>query len=242
MHSTYLRDLFHLPGSKIAQAFFFFFVITQDNLWAQGVGYIRRHQEFYDDKPIHYGFLVGMPVTRFSIRHNQEVMSADSIQRIFSPNVANIRMGFSINGFLSDRFDVRTTPSVSLYTRKLTYQMDPANRDLKRESTWIEVPLLLKYKSQRRVNTRMYLLAGFTFGLETNIKQKRNRNFDQLDTRNKDFSLDYGIGLEQFLEFSKFTPELRFSHGLVNMLSPDSGHPAMERLRTHTVTLYLHFE
>lgn len=242
MHSSYLRDLFHLHCSKIAVAFFFIGLFSIQDLWAQGRGYVRRHQEFYDEKPIHYGFLVGMPVTRFSVRHNEQFTASDSILRIYSPNVANIRMGFSINGFLSDRFDIRTTPSISLYTRNLIYGYTASEKTLKRESTWIELPMLLKYKSQRRGNTRMYLVGGFTFGLETNVKQKKNRNFEQVDTRTKDFSLDYGIGLEQFLEFSKFTPELRFSHGLVNLLSPSADHTGIDRLKTHTVTLYLHFE
>jgi len=101
---------------------------------------------------------------------------------------------------------------------------------------------LLKYKSLRRVNSRMYMVAGFTLGLETNVK--RSRGGGQLDTKSSDFSVDYGVGYEQFFEFFKFAPELRFSHGLGNVFRPskNSAGVGISKLTTHTVTLYLNFE
>ena len=92
----------------------------------------------------------------------------------------------------------------------------------------------------------MYLLAGVTLGIETNVKRSRGGGGinNRLDTKTSDFTLDYGVGFEQFFQFFKFAPELRFSHGLGNMLQPanNSASIGIERLRTHTVTLYLNFE
>jgi len=53
--------------------------------------------------------------------------------------------------------------------------------------------------------------------------------------------------LEQFFQFFKFTPEIRFSHGLVNMYSPPGrlGTPwytNVNNLKTHTVGLIINFE
>ncbi|WP_445447110.1 type IX secretion/gliding motility protein PorT/SprT [Dyadobacter sandarakinus] len=212
---------------------------------AQGIGYRRRHLEFYDDKPIHYGILFAVPFTRFNIKHNEDFVPKDSAFVIESPTNAAFRMGFVVNAFLNDRFDLRTTPSVSLYERHVKYRY-PGGTDLieKRESTWIEVPLLLKYKSVRRVNSRMYMLAGVTFGVETNVKRNRGGGTGRLDTKSNDFSIDYGVGYEQFFEFFKFAPELRFSHGIANVFQPSKNSAGMGigKLTTHTVTLYLNFE
>lgn len=223
-----------------------------DRAQAQGTGYVRRHLEFYDDKPIHYGFLFALPVTRFNVRHSDKFMEADSAYSIVSPAQGAFRMGFTVNAFLTDHFDIRTTPSVSLYERRVKFNYPgggtpPGTEKIEsRESTWIEIPLLLKYKSTRRVNTRMYMIAGVTLGIETNVKRSRGngRSSNQLDTRTSDFTVDYGVGFEQFFQFFKFAPELRFSHGLVNMIQPANNTVSVgiDRLSTHTVTLYLNFE
>ncbi len=227
-------------------------LFAADQVQAQGAGYVRRHLEFYDDKPIHYGFLFAVPVTRFTIRHRDKFMESDSAYSIVSPAQGAFRMGFTVNAFLTDHFDIRTTPSISLYERRVKYSYPgggspPGTEKIEsRESTWIEIPLLLKYKSTRRVNTRMYMIAGVTLGIETNVKRSRgNTNVSsQLDTRSSDFTVDYGVGLEQFFQFFKFAPELRFSHGLVNMLQPanNASSIGLSRLTSHTVTLYLNFE
>ncbi|MDQ6482147.1 porin family protein [Dyadobacter sp. LHD-138] len=242
MHTINLRDLLHLHRAKIIIGILFLCVISQE-VKAQGQGYVRRHLEYYDDKPIHYGILFAMPLAKYNIRRS-EAFASDTAYLIQSPLKGAFRMGFIINAYLNERFDIRTTPSVSLYEREVKYSYpNSVDKTDKRESTWLEIPLLVKYKSKRRVNTRMYMIAGVTMGIETNVKRSRGGTGSngRLDTQTSDFTLDYGVGYERFFEFFKFSPELRFSHGLKNVFqgAPSSG---ISRLTSHTVTLYLNFE
>lgn len=236
--------MFDLRRAQVVPVFFLlFFWGSISTLLGQGQGYVRKHLEFYDDKPIHFGFLFAMPVARYAVRTSDTYLS-DSTVALYSPAATAFRMGFTISKVLDEHFDIRTTPSVTLYGRTLTYNYPNLKQDKVRESTWIEVPLLLKYKSKRRVNTRMYVLAGTTLGFETNVRNKIRFGAEQLNTRRADITLDYGVGLERFFEFFKLAPELRFSHGLLNMI-PDSGVQTMQgvrRLTTHTVSVYLNFE
>lgn len=212
---------------------------------AQGYKYVRKHLERYDDKAIHYGFFFAAPVTRFNVGYSPTFLTADSAYRIYSPNKASFRVGFVINAFLNDRFDARLTPSVSLFSREVQYDYPGGtSRTEVRESTWLDFPLLLKYKSERRNNSRMYLLAGGAFSIETNVRRREIQNASRLSTGNIDFSIEYGVGFEQFFEFFKFAPELRFSHGLVNLYRPTANAAGLglNRLTTHSVTLYLNFE
>ncbi len=244
MHITYLRDLFNLRRTQVIIGILALLMAAQEAR-SQGIGYRRKHLEYYDDKPIHYGILFAVPFTRFNIKHNNDFVSKDSAFVIQSPTNAAFRMGFTINAYLNEHFDLRTTPAVSLYERHVKFSYpNGTDRTEKRESTWIEIPLLLKYKSLRRVNSRMYMIAGVTLGIETNVKRNRGGGAGAIDTKSSDFSIDYGIGYEQFFEFFKFAPELRFSHGLTNMLVPgtNSVGNGISRMRTHTVTLYLNFE
>ncbi len=243
MHSSDLRYLFGLYRSKVSGLLLLFSFFASFPVLGQGKGYVRRHLEFYDDKPLHFGFLFALPVARYSPRFDAGYTN-DSTLALSSPAKTAFRMGFTINHALSRHFDIRTTPSVSLYGRELVYNGPASEKRKIRESTWIEIPLLLKYKSVRRNNSRMYLLAGTTIAIETNVKNKVRFGEEQLNTKKADLTLDYGVGFEQFFEFFKFTPELRFSHGLVNMIEtfgPQTT-PGIRRLTTNTISIYLNFE
>ncbi len=244
MHAVNIWHLFDLHRAQIILILVLLLLagcFTQ--VAGQGKGYVRKHLEFYDDRPVHFGFLFAMPVTRYSVRTDNSYVG-DSTLALYSPLTTAFRMGFTISKVLSPEFDIRTTPSVTLYGRTVTYEYPNLKQDKIRESTWIEVPLLLKYKSKRRANTRMYLLAGTTFGFETNVKNKVRFGAEQLNTKRADVTLDYGVGLERFFEFFKLAPELRFSHGLVNMLGSTGMKtmPGVDRVTTHAVTFYLNFE
>lgn len=248
MHTTHFWNLLYLHRTKIIVLLLLVSTLLKsETTYAQGQGYIRKHLEFYDEKPIHYGFLFAMPVTRFRVQHSDEFMSTDSAFLIQSPARPNFRMGLTLNAFLTDHFDFRTGLNVSLYERSIKYSY-PSSPDVtkSRESVWMELPLTVKYKSKRRANSRMYMLAGVTLGIETNVRGK-NKGLapsDRLNTSNKDLSIDYGFGFDQFFEFFKFAPELRFSHGLVNVFTPaiNNADKGISKINTHTVTLLLNFE
>ena len=90
----------------------------------------------------------------------------------------------------------------------------------------------------------MYLLAGGTFSIESNVRRKELQGASRLSTGTMDFAIEYGIGLEQFFEYFKLAPELRFSHGLVNLFNPtnNAAGVGISKLTTHSVTLFLNFE
>ncbi|MBC8152621.1 MAG: PorT family protein [Bacteroidetes bacterium] len=208
--------------------------------------YIRKFQERYDDKPIHYGFFFAAPTTHFKITHSDAFQTADSAYRISSPNTMGFRVGFIFNAYMNDRFDFRSNPSVSLYSRTVNFDYPGGlQKSEKRESTWLNVPILFKYKSERRTNSRMYLIAGGSFAIETNVRKNESQGAGRLNTGTADFTLEYGVGFEQFFQFFKFAPELRFSQGIPNLYRTNALNPTsigIQRLTTNTVTLYLNFE
>ncbi|MDR6193482.1 porin family protein [Siphonobacter sp. SORGH_AS_0500] len=218
--------------------------------FAQNTLYKRKHLEFYDDKMVHYGFFFGVPNTRFQIKHNEAYNSPpqDSIRSMNTPNSIGFRMGFLMNVYMSPRLDFRFSPlTISIYSRPVDYTfVSGKEQELIRESTWVEFPFMLKYKSIRRGNTRMYAVAGFRAGLEANVRRRQNinRGNGQMSTKSADFAVEYGVGLERFFEYFKFTPELHFSHGIANMIQPSNSiyNAGIRRMTTHTVTLYLMFE
>ena len=214
----------------------------------------RLFQGDYDAKTLKFGYFIGLPYTHFNIKFNNYFINRDKYYAITSPATIGLKMGGLANIRLNDYFDFRVLPTVAIYGRKLEYRYvdtgatdpDQALGEKKelRETAWFELPVMLKYKSERRGNVRMYIFGGLRYAVETNAVNRRNRQ--QFTTKNNDFSVEYGTGIEFFREYFKFSPELHFSHGIVNLINPSTATgtaiAGIDQLTTHTVTLYLSFE
>jgi len=103
--------------------------------------------------------------------------------------------------------------------------------------------LLFKLKSERRANTRMYFLVGGKYSIASGLR-KKDKKPDELRTINNDLSIEYGFGFDIYYEYFKFSPEIRFSHGLFQSYAndPNPYANALKQLNTHTVTISFHFQ
>ncbi len=250
MYTTHFRNQLNIHRQKVIFAAIVCLLLLGNtcNSLAQRYKYKRIYDEFYDEKLVHFGFLFGFGGSRFNLYHSPKFTSpTDTSVTVVSPSNFAFQVGGIANFTLSNYFDLKTGLNVALYGREINYRFN-VTKDYPeelRESTWLELPILLKFKSQRRGNSRMFVDAGIKLGLEANVR-KNAATTTRLNTRGADISLEYGVGFEQFFKYFKFTPELRFSHGLTNMYiaptSPFSYSNAIRKLNVHTVTLYLMFE
>ena len=202
----------------------------------------------YDDKLLHYGFILATNYTRFITKHSQEFINrSDTIKTITPVGSAGFTLGFIFNARMYDFFDFRITPSVGFYQRGINYEFFNNGKKINDiqtiESTFIELPLLVKYKSERRKNVRFYFIGGIKPAISTSSKNRDQRP-DKLRTQNFDLSIDYGFGLDKYYPLFKLAPEIRFSHGLLNMAvkDPHIYSQTIKSLTTHTVTLFFNFE
>ena len=143
-------------------------------------------------------------------------------------------------------FHLRFVPGLSFMTRQIEFRGGGKPDTLRTQevaTTQLELPLLLKYQSKRRRNTRVYMIAGIKPSYA--VTQRQNTpEINQLKVTKTDVLLEYGFGLDLFYPYFKFGPEIRFSHGLRNILAPQDNRysNALQSLRTNTVTLYLNIE
>ena len=207
----------------------------------QGKKYIQLHDEFYDEKPVHFGFMFGLTGSNYYANGFPSVLVNDVTGEplsLTSPKTFGFQIGGIVNYALSKHIEVKSGLNIALYDRQIQF----ANEDLiSRESTWLEIPMLLKFRSVRRQNHRMYLLSGLKLGLEANVKKKNTA----VTANTSELSLEYGIGFERFYRFFKFSPEIRISHGLNNLFVPPgstSSYSKLSQLNSHTISLIFNFE
>lgn len=220
-------------------------------LYVQVIGQVQtKFQPDYDNKKVHFGYFLGIANTNYIVKFNRSYLAAVNGQKVYaisSPSSTAIKAGGLVNIYINEYFDFRFSPlSVAIYSRKLLENDSIAHNQ--EDKAWFEIPLQVKYKSERRHNSRMFVFGGIKYGFETNIVRNRDNvsKVNNFSTKTSDFAIDYGMGLELFREYFKVTPEIHFSHGIKNMVSPGSNRSSflsyVDKLKTHSVTFYLVFQ
>jgi hypothetical protein len=208
--------------------------------------WVEKNNPNYDDRKLTYGFLIGVHTSTYQINYSDAFVTPD-MDHIHSvePNwKAGFSIGFITNYRLNEQLDVRITPLVAFYEHELKYNYidnTPSKTKLV-ETTVVELPILLKYKSERRGNVRMYMIGGIKPGIEA-AGQKESKSAT-VTVKTENLSLEAGFGFDFYYPLFKFSPEIRFSHGIMNMLdnkSNEFGAP-LDRINTNTISIYFLFQ
>jgi len=199
----------------------------------------------YDEKKIHYGFHLSLNHSSFRAVHSDYFLQNDTITYLRGSGQQGFGLGFIFNFRVFNYGDVRFLPTVAFYNRSIQYGVKGVDEEVVAlfQTTYINLPLMFKYKAKRRSNARVYMVGGMNFGFQVGSK-KKGESDDQLLLKSHDISLEYGVGMDMYQEYFKFAPELRFSLGLTNLLEPTDNiySRPMDKLTSYTVTLYLMFE
>lgn len=259
-YPTYFWNKFNLYSREIAFSCLIVFSIiqnvsAQDFQQTQRGGQTKKKKEInlpnYDEKLLHYGFFLGLNYDRVSFKLNDTYFKDSLYNNITPIGQGGFALGFLMNLRLHDQLAFKLVPSVGFYTRSIEYKfsrLDPdkgitSNSSVQSvETAMIETSFLLKYRSLRRKNTRMYLIGGIKPAIRAGGR-RGNTQQERLNITRFDLCVEYGAGFELYFPYFKWSPELRFSHGLVNVNGANETFNApFSALYTHTVSLYFFFE
>lgn len=208
---------------------------------------VTQHRLEGDKQFLKYGFFLGSHQNSFGIKYSPAFETSPNLQDLLAINSqqnAGFNLGFMVNFRLADQFSLRLVPvKIGLYQHEVDYVMAGGTVDTQLiETTRLEPGAFFKYRSIRRGNTRMYIVAGMSGSLRTG--KARETDTGGLVIRKLDARAEIGLGIEKYFKFFKFSPELRYSRGLVNVFNSDSQAfygLGISRVVTHSFTLYLHF-
>ena len=221
----------------------FSFVLTQAQTRKPGV---TLHRIESDKKTFKYGFMLGLHSNHYGIKYSDrfDTPEFDQLASITSQRNIGFDLGFMINFRLADQVSIRLVPvKIGLYQNTVDYTFTDGRVDNQLiETTRIEPGVFFKYRSIRRSNSRMYLIGGVSGSIRSG-EEDLVTNEDRLEIRRFNVKVEFGIGLERYFEFFKFSPELRYARGILNVMNSQDNifHNGLQRLTTHNFTLYLHF-
>ena len=243
MRPTHVRHKFSLLGLQIAVLL----LLSGGRADAQHYKWARRNNPEFDQRRISYGFMIGIHTSAYQIKYSdtfvtQNFDTVHSVQGSFSPGFS---LGFLVNLRLNEVLDLRIMPKAGFYTHKLTYYYtNNTTKSQQIETTMVEFPILLKYKSMRRGNVRMYMVGGVTPGIEASGKNDAQSTTESLDVKRGNVSLDAGIGFDFYFPLFKLSQEIRFSRGIVDILgsAPSSFREPLKSINTNTISVYFIFQ
>lgn len=183
---------------------------------------VQNNQNF-DKAPISWGYYFGANSFDFNFDYQSEQRDIQ-VERTIGFNV-----GLLGNLRLSEYVDLRTEPGLVYVQRNLLYAPDPRfenESDATREvpSTYIYLPVILKFNTKRLNNVRPFVTAGFStaINLSSNEDNPDDNFAGQFRTTSRPFFYEVGVGIDLYLPYFKLTPSLKGIFAVSNELVPDN--------------------
>jgi hypothetical protein len=188
-----------------------------------------------DQRTWHYGFTLGINGYGFAVTPSNPKSVGAQVSS-FSPGfVVGIVGDLKLTTFLNLRF----TPQLNFTERTISYyDFTTASRwtDQAVQSTFVTLPLYIKYRSLWYGRTRPYLIAGG--GVDCDLQRGKDVN---VYLRTYTPFIAFGMGCDLYFEFFRLSPEFKFCLGLNNVLTPLSAREAgslTEAQKQYTNALY----
>lgn len=204
----------------------------------------RNHMQ-YGNRRLYFGISLGFNTQNFRIVHDQSFVFNDTMQSIISKRGPGFNLGIVSNLALGKYFDLRFVPALVFGDKKLEYNQRDSIVTRSIESIILDFPLTVRFKSQPIRDVKLYVLAGMKYSLDLASNAKARRADDQVKVFRNDLAIEYGLGLQIFFPLFIFSPELKFSQGIMNLhaRNPDLIYSStIDKLFSRTLTLSLHFE
>lgn len=183
-------------------------------LYAQKQGI--KNMPYVDQRRWHYGFLLGITMADANFQHSGVTLDDGSTWQAEIPSCnPSFCVGLMGDLAFTEHLSLRCTPSFYFETRDVTFRNSISGETKKQnlKTTYLELPISLKYSAHRLNNYRPYILGGVGAFYDMSHEEETPIVFKRFD-----FALHIALGCDTYLPFFKFIPEIRFNIGLADMI------------------------
>ena len=231
---------------KLIAVFIFFFIVGISSNYAQQRERIEYLPNF-DKQTLHFGYYLGINKNSFKVSYFDQsgqdtppMVNPVPEQDMFVSVDAGIgfNLGFVIDYKLHKNINLRFEPGLVSNTKNLTFfnpNIDAdvngiptynGTSDVNREvsGTYLHLPLLLKFSTNRLNNIRPYVIGGLSYDYNFSSNEKNGEdNYDgEFRTNTNNFMYEVGVGMDFYLYFFKFSPSIRGVFAINDELIPDN--------------------
>ena len=209
-----------------------------------------QNKPYIDFRRLHYGFFIGFHAQDMEFANNGFVTENGET---WYADIANYNPGFSV-GVLADLrlntyLSLRAIPTMH-FGQNTVYFREQNSGDTSKQSlktTYIAVPVHVKFAAERFNNYRPYVVTGVSPMWNLTVKKQQ-----QLLLKKFDFMIEVGFGCDFYLPFFKLIPELKFSFSPIDVLKKERADlldanymkftQSVDKVTSKMITLSLYFE
>ena len=164
----------------------------------------------FDEPLIHYGFYLGLNQNDFKVNLRPSNFPNASVE--VKPTTG-FNVGLIADLRLHKNINLRFEPGLVSNSKTIYFNHLATARDSVREigSTYLHLPLVLKFSSDRWNNVRPYVLAGVSY--DHNFSSNQDNSDDNFSgefrMKTTNFMYEVGIGIDIYLNFFKLSPSIR---------------------------------
>ncbi|MCG1037272.1 porin family protein [Polaribacter sargassicola] len=204
---------------------FGFFIFTSVTFFSQSnrVDYLPT----FDKRKIHYGFYLGLNQNdfKYSLKTDSETQGTT----IDIEPSAGFNVGLITDLRLHKNLNLRLEPGLMTNTKQITFNnsldsnifTNGNTREV--NSTFLHVPLLLKFSTDRLKNIRPYVIGGVSYNYNFSSNEDGDDNTQgQFRTKTHNYMYEVGLGIDIYLYYFKFSPSIRGVFAIPSELKYDN--------------------
>ncbi len=237
----------HISGLQISFIFLLFqvFLFCPYSSEAQVFRKNENYQEF-QNKSYYFGLSLGGSSSRYKVFRGQNFIQGDSIATAEGIAAPGFNVHMIANLKLGEYIDFRFLPGCSLVERPIEFTTSDGQTTIRRiESVFAEIPFHIRYKSAPYKDKRAFVVMGLKYSYDVASNSQTREAESLIKISPHDFQLEVGAGVQMFFPYFIFSPEIKYSQGLGNILIFNGQleeSSIMEKILSKVFTLSFNFE
>ena len=207
----------------------------------------------FKKKPFYFGLTLGGHSSGYLTSNSRNLIQHDSIRVIEGVDKPGLHVNIITNLKIGDYFDFRFIPGFSFTERRISFTRlnvggnEPIPSQERIESVFLEIPMLMRFKSVPYKDKRLFVVAGlkYTYDVASNSKARQDQQVNLLKIAPHDFQFEIGAGIQFFFPFFIFSPEIKYSQSIGNIHVFNSSKPestVIDKILSRTLSISFHFE
>ena len=205
------------------------FIVLGHSSYAQK--FKQERYKNFDKRMFHFGFMLGFNSNDFTVYQDVNAYEQYGLKLLENDAQPGGQLGILTTMKLGTPvLRLRFIPTLSFQERLLRYTFEDTvlNKDEIGEervnSTNLDFPLMLQFRTKRLNNFAAYVLVGGQYSIDLQSQEKASQNYidPYVKIKRNDLQGQIGGGLEFFAPYFKFGIEIKYSHGFINSFIQDN--------------------
>jgi Outer membrane protein beta-barrel domain len=196
----------------------------------------------FQGKAYYFGMAFGTNSCGYRLNQSKYFIGNDSIQIAEGKRKGGFNIHMIANLKMGEYFDFRFLPGFAFSYRSFVFNEVKENQV---ESVFFEMPFSVRYKSAPYKDKRVFVTGGlkYNYDIASNSKSRQANTLIKISPH--DFQWEVGAGMQFFYPFFIFSPEIKYSRGLGNILIYNGSlneSRVLENVQSQIFTLTFNFE